>query len=410
MPYVGNVYQLPPGSTATPNTPIESAPYNTFLNDITTAQNTARPVIGGGTGGVTAVAGNDGLNAQGANIASGSTTDLGAATGVYLNVTGTTTINSFGTAAAGAERVLTFTGILQLTYNATSMILPGAANVTTAVGDTATFRSLGGGNWRCVDYLRASGQAPTNVIVSPNITGATTITTTAAGNILTLTSTDAGATAGPAVELFRDSASPAASDIGGYVYFTGRNSAATKKILAEVIVQSQDVTAGSEDAIVILRNIIAGAINTAVTLGAGVYLGSATGGDKGAGTLNATALYQNGAALILQKSFESSQQTITAGGALTLAHGLGASPKLISVSLVCQTIDSGYAVNDEVFINHHMNTSADQGRGVSIVPDATNLNVRFGSNAATLTILDKSSGVQGNIVNSRWKLVIRAWA
>lgn len=159
MPYIGDTYQLPPGSTATPNTTIESAKYNTLINDLATAQNTARPVLGGGTGGATAVAGNDGLNTQGANIASAATTNLAAATGVYVNITGTTTITSFGTVAAGAERVLTFTGILTLTYNATSMILPGGASITTAVGDTATFRSLGAGNWKCVVYQLASGAA-----------------------------------------------------------------------------------------------------------------------------------------------------------------------------------------------------------------------------------------------------------
>lgn len=163
MPYIGDLYSLPPGSTATPNTTIESAKYNTLINDLATAQNTARPVLGGGTGGVTAVAGNDGLNTKGADIASGATTNLAAATGVYVNITGTTTITSFGTVAAGAERVLTFTDILTITYNATSMILPGAANITTAAGDTLTFRSLGGGNWRCVGGASSSPDASTTV-------------------------------------------------------------------------------------------------------------------------------------------------------------------------------------------------------------------------------------------------------
>jgi hypothetical protein len=53
---------------------------------------------------------------------------------------------------------LRFAGILILTYNATSLILPTAANITTAAGDTAIFISEGSGNWRCVDYVRASGQ------------------------------------------------------------------------------------------------------------------------------------------------------------------------------------------------------------------------------------------------------------
>lgn len=158
MPYVADVYQLPPGTAGTPNTTIESAKYNTFINDIATAQNTPRPVLGGGTGGVTAVAGNDGLNTQSANIASGATTNLATATGVYVNITGTTTITSFGTVQAGAERVLTFAGVLTLTHNAASLILPGGVSITTAAGDTATMRSLGGGNWKCIDYVRASGQ------------------------------------------------------------------------------------------------------------------------------------------------------------------------------------------------------------------------------------------------------------
>lgn len=94
--------------------------------------------------------------AQGANIASGSTTDLSTATGNYITITGTTTITSFGTAQAGAERTLHFSGILTLTHNATSLILPGAANITTVAGDVAVFRSLGSGNWRCVSYTLGS--------------------------------------------------------------------------------------------------------------------------------------------------------------------------------------------------------------------------------------------------------------
>ena len=39
-----------------------------------------------------------------------------------------------------------------LTHNATSLILPGSANITTTAGDTAEFLSLGGGNWICLNY------------------------------------------------------------------------------------------------------------------------------------------------------------------------------------------------------------------------------------------------------------------
>lgn len=97
--------------------------------------------------------------AKGADIASATTTDIGAATGNYVNVTGTTTITGLGTVQAGTRRIVNFTGALTLTHNATSLILPTAANITTAAGDTAVFVSLGSGNWKCVSYDRASGEA-----------------------------------------------------------------------------------------------------------------------------------------------------------------------------------------------------------------------------------------------------------
>jgi hypothetical protein len=54
-------------------------------------------------------------------------------------------------------KVLVFEGVLTFTHNVTSLILPAAANITTAAGDVATMISLGSGNWRCLDYQRASG-------------------------------------------------------------------------------------------------------------------------------------------------------------------------------------------------------------------------------------------------------------
>ena len=95
--------------------------------------------------------------AQGSNIASATTTDIGAATGNYVVVTGTTTITGLGTVQAGTRRIVEFSGALTLTHNATSLILPGGANITTAAGDCATFVSEGSGNWRCVSYVAATG-------------------------------------------------------------------------------------------------------------------------------------------------------------------------------------------------------------------------------------------------------------
>ena len=94
-------------------------------------------------------------------IASATTTDLGTSNGNLVNITGTTTITSLGSSAVTANPIYVtrFTGAVLLTYNATSLIIPGSANYTTAAGDVFYWKYEGSGNWRCVGYLLASGQA-----------------------------------------------------------------------------------------------------------------------------------------------------------------------------------------------------------------------------------------------------------
>lgn len=94
-----------------------------------------------------------------ATVASAATTNIGAATANTVNITGTTTITSLGTAASGVERELIFAAALTLTHNGTSLILPGGANIVTAAGDTATAVSAGSGNWRITKYQKANGAA-----------------------------------------------------------------------------------------------------------------------------------------------------------------------------------------------------------------------------------------------------------
>lgn len=107
--------------------------------------------------------------AQGASIASAATTNLASATGNFITITGTTTITALGTVGAGAVRTVQFAGILTLTHNSVSLILPTAANITTAVGDVAEFTSLGAGNWQCTKYQRASGAALSVVTITDNL-------------------------------------------------------------------------------------------------------------------------------------------------------------------------------------------------------------------------------------------------
>lgn len=93
------------------------------------------------------------------DVASATTCDIGAAASNNVRITGTTTITGLGTAAAGIRRSVRFAGALTLTHNATSLILPTGANITTAADDTAEFVSLGSGNWFCSRFNRKSGAA-----------------------------------------------------------------------------------------------------------------------------------------------------------------------------------------------------------------------------------------------------------
>lgn len=97
------------------------------------------------------------INEVKGSVSSATTTDIGAVSANYVVISGTTTITGLGTIQAGTERTVEFSGALILTYDATKLILPGAANITTVAGDTAIFRSEGSGNWRCITYSPISG-------------------------------------------------------------------------------------------------------------------------------------------------------------------------------------------------------------------------------------------------------------
>ncbi len=125
--------------------------------DLTSQVTGALAIGNGGTGATTSYGAYDAISGAETAVASATTTDLGAVTSNKVSITGTTTITGFGTVAAGVQKWGRFTGALTLTHNATSLILPGAANITTAAGDSFHAVSLGSGNWAVYHYQRANG-------------------------------------------------------------------------------------------------------------------------------------------------------------------------------------------------------------------------------------------------------------
>lgn len=96
----------------------------------------------------------------GADIADGAAITIGE--GGYFNlITSTTAITSFSitTNKTGRTFRVRFNTARTLTHNATSLIIPGGSNITTAQGDIAQIRSLGSGNVVVEWYTKADGTA-----------------------------------------------------------------------------------------------------------------------------------------------------------------------------------------------------------------------------------------------------------
>jgi hypothetical protein len=144
------------------------------------------------------------LASKGTNMASASTVDLSTADGYFIDITGTTTITSFGTEQSGITYKLRFTGALLITYNATSLITTNSDNIRTSNGDTCYATSLGSGNWIITGYEKKGLESYSPTLFLGGISGSNTITATATPTmaayqsgqrvLLTVGTTNTGAT------------------------------------------------------------------------------------------------------------------------------------------------------------------------------------------------------------------------
>lgn len=111
--------------------------------------------------------------------------------------------------------------------------------------------------------------------------------------------------------------------------------------------------------------------------------------------------------LLATQKYVSPEQTITSGGLLTLAHGLGAVPSALQFRLVCKTAEHGYAVGAVIA------TELAQTGGGTIINTASmsaaNVNIRFSSAANCFTAANFSTGAPVTLTNANWRLVVLAW-
>jgi len=138
----------------------------------------------------------------------------------------------------------------------TAYTLSGATiTFTSAPPSGATFSGI-----VLAEAVLSVGGSNTQVQYNNNglIAGSANFTFDSATGGITLTSTDAGATVQPLITLYRDSASPAASDIIGGILFQGEDSAGNAQSYAQIAGIITDATSTSEDGAIGFYTVAAG--------------------------------------------------------------------------------------------------------------------------------------------------------
>jgi hypothetical protein len=147
-------------------------------------------------------------------IASAATVDLGTALSHNVLVSGTTTITSFGSSADidTPLYLVKFSGALVVTHNATSLVLPGLANYTTASGDAMLVELVSGNNWRVRAIWPRNASGPT----VQRLTSGTGATYTAPANLKYIKGRMRGGGGGGAAQATNDGVAGGASSFGGW--------------------------------------------------------------------------------------------------------------------------------------------------------------------------------------------------
>ncbi|MGO8242940.1 hypothetical protein [Rhizobium johnstonii] len=139
-----------------------------------------------------------------------------------------------------------------------------------------------GANWHCTVWADG-GDVTIDPDASETVNGVTTVVVPN-GNMVSLVCTgstffavgipslwnlisaDAGAALGPILTLYRNSASPAASDAIGGIRFDGEDSAGNQQTYASIEGSITDPTTTSEDGALFLRAVVAGTLATIISM------------------------------------------------------------------------------------------------------------------------------------------------
>lgn len=111
---------------------------------------------------------------------------------------------------------------------------------------------------------------------------------------------------------------------------------------------------------------------------------------------------------IFSKHFVSTEQMITEGGTLTIQHNQGM-PVLWESYLICKESEHGYWPGAVLNVTNAVPDNA-YNLGVSVVPDANQLNCKFGTQIGVFFVLDWSTRTTKIITPSKWRVFFRVLA
>lgn len=175
---------------------------------------------------------------------------------------GTTGHTHDGTTGEGVQIPLTtsVSGVLPIANGGTNGATQAAGAKNLLDGLTAKATPVAADTFPLID------SAASNAIKLVTLTNLTSAISAILPGTATLTSTDAGATAGPILTLYRNSASPATSDVIGQLLFSGKDSAANVQTYATITGLITDATSTSEDASIYFATAFGGSVTDTLVL------------------------------------------------------------------------------------------------------------------------------------------------
>ncbi len=128
--------------------------------------------------------------------------------------------------------------------------------------------------------LTLGGTGNLTIAGALSASAASTITTADNTDTLSLISTDADANAGPNLRLYRNSSSPADSDLIGTIDFEGRNNNSEDVVYAKIKSEISAVADGNEYGVLSFESMRNGTLTTAMQIGSGINISVADNADN----------------------------------------------------------------------------------------------------------------------------------